>query len=151
MRMVFYYWTVIGNNVLNNTGLYREVFMKYLRPHSADIVQDHRWHLTHISIGNKYKAKKLILLRPKNMVSKMSKHLLSKISKNLLCMLLTKMFCFICKHIFVVDGKWNTYTRTHIFLSSMRKVSKETFMRFISASAQHHWNVVHETIFLSQF
>ena len=41
--------------------------MTFLSLHSADIVQNHKWHLA-FDCGNKYRAEKLILFRAKDMV-----------------------------------------------------------------------------------
>ena len=57
---VFKYW----NGILPG-------YMKYLSLHSVDIAQDHIWQWTY-SAENKYRAKKLILLRAKNMVQNRS-------------------------------------------------------------------------------
>ena len=44
--------------------------MECLSPHSADLAQDYTDGIGHTSEENKYKAKRLILLRAKNMVQK---------------------------------------------------------------------------------
>ena len=62
-------WCLYCEYCIVNTGivLCQDIFMKYLSLHSADIAQDHRWHWKS-SVGNKYRTKKLIFLRAKNIV-----------------------------------------------------------------------------------
>ena len=43
-------------------GLYQDIFMKFLSPHSADKTQDHRWHWTNLCVKQiQWGKKKLIL------------------------------------------------------------------------------------------
>ena len=52
--------------------LYHDIFMKCLSLHSVDIAQDHTDGIGHTSAEKKYRAKKLILLKAKNMVQNRS-------------------------------------------------------------------------------
>ena len=46
---------------------YGDMSIKYLALHFADKAQDDRWYWTYLA-ENKYRVKKLILLRAKNMI-----------------------------------------------------------------------------------